>query len=52
MTLIHKKDDKDKIGNYRPISFTNVDYRILAFVLANRLQKVMVKLLMRTKLLI
>ena len=44
ITLIHKKDDKDEIGNYRPISLTNVDYRILAFVLANRLQKVMAKI--------
>ena len=44
MTLIHKKYDKDEIGNYRPISLTNVGYRILAFVLANRLQKVMAKI--------
>ena len=35
-----KKDDKEDIANYRPISLTNVDYRILAFVLARRLQRV------------
>ena len=44
MTLIHKKDDKDEIGNYGPISLTNVDYRILAFVLENILQKIMAKI--------
>ena len=45
MTLIHKKDDRDDINNYRPISLTNVDYRIIAFVLANRLQKVIGKII-------
>ena len=40
MTLIYKKDDKNNIENYRPISLTNTDYRILAFVLASRLQNV------------
>ena len=45
LSLIHKKDDKDNITNYRPISLTNVDYRILAFVLANRLQKVIGKII-------
>ena len=28
ITLIHKKDDKTNIENYRPISLTNTDYRI------------------------
>ena len=45
MSLIHKKDEKDDIANYRPISLTNVDYRILTFVLANRLQKVIGKII-------
>ena len=40
ISLIHKKGDKTDIENYRPISLTNTDYRILTFVLANRLQKV------------
>lgn len=38
--LLHKKGERNKIQNYRPISLTNSDYKILAFVLAQRLQKV------------
>ena len=40
LSLIFKKDDIEDISNYRPISLTNVDYRILAFVLARRMQRV------------
>ncbi len=40
IALIFKKGDKEKIENYRPISLTNTDYKILAFVLAKRLQRV------------
>ena len=40
ISLIFKKGNKQDIGNYRPISLTNVDYKILAFVLANRIQNV------------
>ena len=40
ISLIHNKGDKTDIENYRPISLTNTDYRILTFVLANHLQKV------------
>ena len=40
LSLIFKKDDTEDISNYRPISLTNVDYRILAFVLARRMQRV------------
>ena len=41
ITLIYKGNDKKLIKNYRPISLTNCDYKILAFVLASRLQSVM-----------
>ena len=40
VTLLHKKDKKDDLKNYRPISLTNYDYKIIAFVLTARLQKV------------
>ena len=39
ITLIHKREDRTNIENYRPISLTNTDYRILACVLASRLQR-------------
>ena len=40
MSLTFKKDDDEDIANYRPISLTNVDYRILAFTLAQRMQNI------------
>ena len=40
MSLIFKSGDKTILSNYRPISVTNSDYKILAFVLAKRLQTV------------
>ena len=40
LTLIFKKGAVDDINNYRPISVTNIDYKILAMVLANRMQNV------------
>ena len=45
ISLIHKKGDKSNIKNYRPISLTNCDYKILAFILARRLQGVISKLI-------
>ena len=43
-SLIYKKGERENIKNYRPISITNIDYKIIAFVLANRLHKVMHKI--------
>ena len=40
MSLIFKKGDDEDLENYRPISLTNTDYKILAFILAARIQKV------------
>ena len=45
MSLIFKKNDRSDIKNYRPISLANIDYKILAFVLANRLENVLSKLI-------
>ena len=41
LSLLHKKGDVNLLKNCRPISLTNVDYRILGQVLANRLHKVL-----------
>lgn len=42
ITLLHKGKDlpKNKLANWRPISLTNSDYKLLAKCLANRLSKV------------
>jgi Reverse transcriptase (RNA-dependent DNA polymerase) len=40
MVLFHKKGDREDLANYRPITMLNSDYKIVAKVLANRLQKV------------
>ena len=45
ISLIHKKGEKDNLKNYRPISLTNVDYKIFAHVLASRLQKIAGKII-------
>ncbi len=45
ISLIFKKNDRKKFKNYRPLSLSNVDYKILAFILAKRLQKVVHKLI-------
>ena len=41
ISLIYKKNEKDNLKNYRPISLFNVDYKFIAFVFAKRLQKIL-----------
>ena len=41
ITILHKKGNRLDAGNYRPISLTSTDYRILARVLAMRLNPVL-----------
>ena len=36
---------KECLNNYRPISITNIDYKILAFVLVRGVQKVLSKII-------
>ena len=45
ISLIHKKNEKDSLKNFRPISLTNVDYKIIAFVFAKRLQNILPQLI-------
>jgi len=40
ITLIYKKGEPDNLNNWRPITLLNYDYKIMAAVLANRMQKV------------
>jgi len=40
VTLLYKKGETNLLNNYRPISLTNCDYKLIAFVLSRRLQKV------------
>ena len=46
ITLLHKSNelDRDKLTNWRPITLTNSDYKLLAKVLAERLGNVIDKL--------
>ena len=44
LSLIFKKGDPSNIRNYRPISLTNTDYKLLAHILANRLHTVLHKI--------
>ena len=39
--LIHKKGDTGELKNWRPISLSNTDYKIMSKVLTNRLNKVL-----------
>jgi exonuclease III len=43
ISLIHKKGERNDLKNYRPISLTNTDYKIIAFIFALRLQKIIHK---------
>ena len=45
LSLIFKKGDRLLLKNYRPISLATTDYKIMAFVLAHRLQKVLDKII-------
>ena len=45
ITLLLKKGDRCDLKNYRPLSLTNIDYKIIAFIFANRLQRVVDRLI-------
>ena len=41
ISLLYKKDHPEKLDNWRPFSLLNIDYKILAHALANRLHNVL-----------
>ena len=45
LTLIHRKNKKTQLSNWRPISLLNTGYKLLAHILANRLKTVIDKLI-------
>ena len=45
LSLLFKKGDPENLENWRPISLLNTDYKILTRVLAQRLQKVLPKII-------
>ena len=49
ITLLFKKGDSQNLNNWRPITLLNCDYKIIAFILASRLQKVITSLVNETQ---
>lgn len=45
LSLLYKKGDPSDLENWRPISLLNIDYKIAARTLANRLKKVIHKII-------
>ena len=45
VTLIFKKGDRANMKNYRPMSLTNTDYKLLAHILANRIHQELDKII-------
>jgi hypothetical protein len=45
IVLVPKRDNPTKVGDYRPISLLNLSVKLLTKLLANRLQKVIMKLI-------
>ena len=45
ITLLFQIGDRCDFKRYRPLSLTNTDYKLIAFILANRLQRVVDRLI-------
>jgi len=45
MFLLYKKKEKTKIENYKPITLTNTDYKILTKIIATKLGKLAHKII-------
>ena len=50
ISIMHKHGDRADTANYRPITLLNTDYRLLAKVLANRLQPLLPTVIDRSQL--
>ena len=50
ISIMHKQGDRAEAANYRPITLLNTDYRLLAKVLANRLQPLLPSVIDRSQL--
>ena len=50
ISIMHKRGDRSEVANYRPITLLNTDYRLLAKVLANRLQPLLPAVIDRSQL--
>ena len=49
ITLVPKKPNPEKVSDYRPISLLNSCMKLLAKILANRLQKIILKVIHRNQ---
>ena len=49
VSLSHKKNERYLLKNFRHISLTNYDYKIIAFALSYRLQKVITTLVSKNQ---
>lgn len=47
MCLLYKKGDKSDINNYRQLTIMNVDYKILAKIIMNRLEDILDKIIVK-----
>ena len=45
LAILYKKGDRTNLKNYRPLSLMNIDYKIIATVLAKRMQTVIKKVI-------
>lgn len=45
ISLIHKKDNPQEIANYRPITLLNIDTKLMAYTIAQRIKNILPKII-------